>query len=158
VDERLSAPLYSVVLDPASSAPPFERIHEAIRRHLESYREEARIMGVIEQVSRFDDELREFRNVRHRASSAQIADSIRRLQRHGLADQRLDPVIAAAGLGAMSYRFPEMWFVQDLVDCDFDVGVEQLTHLFVNALGIPEPAATAAPGSADSDARSPQIS
>jgi hypothetical protein len=61
-----------------------------------------------------------------------------------LADTRLDPVIAAAGLGAMTYRFPEMWFVQDLVDCDFDVGVDQLTRLFVNALGLHETAPPAA--------------
>jgi hypothetical protein len=100
-------------------------------------------MGVIEQVSRFDDDLRASRNERHHVSSAQIADSIRRLQQHGLADEKLDPSIAAAGLGAMTYRFPEMWFVQDLVDCDFDLGVEQLTRLFVNALGLQEPAATA---------------
>ena len=43
----------------------------------------------------------------------------------------------------MTYRFPEMWFVQGLVDCDFDLGVEQLTRLFVNALGLQEPATTA---------------
>ena len=71
-------------------------------------------------------------------SSTQIVDSIRRLQRRGLADPQLDPVIAAAGLGAMTYRFPELWFVQGLLDCDFDAGVEQLTRLFVNALGLPE--------------------
>ena len=64
------------------------------------------MMGVIEQVSRFDDELRNSRNERHRVSLAQIADSIRRLQRHGLADERLDPVVAAAGLGAMTTGFP----------------------------------------------------
>ena len=145
VEERLREPLYSVILDSSSTAPPFERIHEGIRRNLESYRDEARIMGVIEQVSRFDDELRTSRNERHRVSSAQIADSIRRLQRHGLADEQLDPEIAAAGLGAMTYRFPEMWFVQGLIDCDFDAGVEQLTRLFVNALGLPEASATTAP-------------
>jgi AcrR family transcriptional regulator len=145
VEERLQEPLYSVILDSSSTAPPFERIHEGIRRNLESYRDEARIMGVIEQVSRFDDDLRASRNERHRVSSAQIADSIRRLQRHGLADEQLDPEIAAAGLGAMTYRFPEMWFVQGLLDCDFDTGVEQLTRLFVNALGLPEASATSTP-------------
>ena len=36
----------------------------------------------------------------------------------------------------MTYRFPEMWFVQGLLDCDFDDGVEQLTLLFVRALGL----------------------
>jgi AcrR family transcriptional regulator len=139
VEHRLREPLYSVVLDPSSTATPYERIHEGIRRNFESYRAESRIMGVIEQVSRFDESLRAFRNERHHVSSAQIADSIRRLQQHGLADKRLDPAIAAAGLGAMTYRFPEMWFVQDVVDCDFDLGVEQITRLFVNALGITEP-------------------
>ena len=145
VEERLREPLYSVILDSSSTAPPFERIHEGIRRNLEAYRDEARIMGVIEQVSRFDDELRASRNERHRVSSAEIADSIRRLQRRGLADEQLDPEIAAAGLGAMTYRFPELWFVQGLVDCDFDAGVEQLTRLFVNALGLPEASSTTAP-------------
>ena len=114
MEERLSEPLYSVILDAHSTASPYERIHEGIRRNFESYRDEARIMGVIEQVSRFDDNLRAFRNERHHVSSAQIADSIRRLQQHGLADKSLDPAIAAAGLGAMTYRFPEMWFVQGL--------------------------------------------
>jgi AcrR family transcriptional regulator len=145
VEERLQEPLYSVILDSSSTAPPFERIHEGIRRNLEAYRDEARIMGVIEQVSRFDDELRASRHERHHISSAQIADSIRRLQRRGLADKQLDPDIAAAGLGAMTYRFPEMWFVQGLLDCDFDTGVEQLTRLFVNALGLPEASATSTP-------------
>jgi AcrR family transcriptional regulator len=151
VEQRLSEPLYSVILDAQSTASPYERIHEGIRRNFESYRDEARIMGVIEQVSRFDENLRAFRNERHHVSSAEIADSIRRLQQHGLADKSLDPAIAAAGLGAMTYRFPEMWFVQGLLDCEFDVGVEQLTRLFVNALGLRQgPPADSVAGSAES--------
>ena len=144
VEQRLSEPLYSVILDANSTASPYERIHEGIRRNFESYRDEARIMGVIEQVSRFDDDLRAFRNERHHVSSAQIADSIRRLQQHGLRTRTSTPPLPRR-LGAMTYRFPEMWFVQGLVDCDFDLGVEQLTRLFVNALGLQAPA-TLAPG------------
>jgi len=137
VDTRLVAPLTSVILDPSSPATPYERIREAIRQHMESYRAEARIMGVIEQVSRFDEHVRALRYERHQRSLVQVAESIRRLQRNGLVDQRLEPTVAAAGLGSMTYRFPEMWFVQGLLDCDFDLGVEQLTLLFVNALGLP---------------------
>ena len=96
-------------------------------------------MGVIEQVWRFDEQFNAIRAERHRLYTAQIADSISRLQRHGLADRRLNPSIAADGLGAMTYRFPEMWFVQGFLDCDFDEGVDQLTRLFVNALGLPGP-------------------
>jgi AcrR family transcriptional regulator len=136
VDERLSAPLDSVILDSSSAAPPRERVREAIRRHLESYRDEARIMGVIEQVSRYDDHVQASRLVRHKHYRDQVADSIRQLQRHGLADPTLDPTIASAGLGAMTSRFAEMWLVQGFVHCSFDDGVEQLTTLFVNALQL----------------------
>ena len=55
VDELLAAPQRTVVLDPSSRAAPQDRIHEAMRRYLESYREEAKIVGVIEQVSRYDE-------------------------------------------------------------------------------------------------------
>jgi AcrR family transcriptional regulator len=138
VDERLNEPMKSVILDPASSASPYERIRDAIRINLESYRDEARIMKVIEQVSRFDPGLGASRSQRHRASLAEVAESIASLQRHGLVDQRLDPTITASALGSMTYRFPEMWFVEGLLDCEFDKGVEQLTMLFVRALGLEE--------------------
>jgi hypothetical protein len=32
-----------------------------------------------------------------------------------------------------------MWFVQGMIDVDFDDVVDQLTLLFVRALGLPEP-------------------
>jgi len=136
VDERLSEPMNSVILAPSSSATPAERIHEAMRRHLASYRDEARIMGVIEQVSRYDDHVDTMRAKRHQDYRKQMADSIRQLQRKGLADRSLDPDIAAGALGAMTSRFPEMWLVQGYMDCNFDDAVEQLAKLFVNALGL----------------------
>jgi AcrR family transcriptional regulator len=136
VDAQLSAPLGSVVLDPASEATPQERIQAAIRLHLESYRREARIIGVIEQVSRYDEQVKAARTERHRQYGEQVEESIRQLQRHRLVDPELDPVIAAAALGSMTRRFPEMWFVEGAVTCSFDKGVDQLTRVFVNALGF----------------------
>jgi AcrR family transcriptional regulator len=143
VYERLSAPLGTVILDPASAASPPERLQEAIRRHLESYRREARIIGVIEQVSRYDDHIAAMVASRHRVYRDQIAGSIRQIQRRGQADPTVDADIAAAALGAMISRFAEMWMVQDLVHCGLNDGAEQLTKLFVNALGVRsvEPAA-----------------
>jgi AcrR family transcriptional regulator len=137
VDERLSAPLTAVILDPTSTASPRERIHEAMRRHLESYREEARIMGVIELVSRYDAHVRAVRLARHQHYSAQMADSIRRLQRHGMADPELEPVLVAGALGAMTDRFAEMWLVQGFLSCGFEQAVDQLTRLYANALSLP---------------------
>ncbi len=58
VDEDLGAPLGTVILDRSSTAAPRERIRAAMRLYLERYRQEARIMGVIEQVSRHDPILR----------------------------------------------------------------------------------------------------
>jgi AcrR family transcriptional regulator len=136
VEDQLSAPLGRVILDPSSEATPAERIREAIRLHMESYREEARIMGVIEQVSRYDAHVRAARFKRHRFYGEQVEESIRRMQRHGLVDPNLDPVIATAALGSMTSRFPEMWLVEGSLDCSFDEGVEQLTRVFVNALGL----------------------
>jgi AcrR family transcriptional regulator len=136
VDDRLSAPLNTVIFDTSSHARPSERIREAIRQHMQSYRDEARIMGVIEQVSRFDLVVCASRFERQSRHLAEVADSIASLQRHGLVDPHVNPSIAAAALGAMTYRFPEAWFVQGLIDCDFDEGVEQMTQLFVRALGL----------------------
>lgn len=136
VEEQLSAPMAGVILDPESHAPPPERIREALRRHLESYRREAKIIGVIEQMSRYDKQVNDIRQARHEHYSKQVADSIRALQARGLADPALDPKIAAAALGAMTSRFPEMWLVQGAVTTSFDKAVDQLARLFVNALGM----------------------
>ena len=155
VDSRLSAPMESVILDPSSTLTPAERIREALRIHLKSYREEARIMGVIEQVSRFDPEVRASRTERHYHYHHEMTDSIRSLQRHGLVDPSLDPDVTAAALGSMTYRFPEMWFVQDLFQCDFDKGVEQFTRVFVRALGLDDSASP--PAATKSTAESPDV-
>jgi hypothetical protein len=122
---------------------------------LEAYRDEARIMGVIEQVSRFDPEVAASRFERQQVTLEEIAHSIRSLQRRGLIDERFDPTITAAALGAMTRRFPEAWLVEHVIDDDFEDVVEQFTFIFARALGldvrdIELPRATAArrPGSA----------
>jgi AcrR family transcriptional regulator len=138
VEEQLSAPLGDVILEAGSTAPPQERIREGLRRHLESYRREARIIGVIEQMARYDKQVNAARMARQQRYSAQVAESIRNLQEHGLADPDLDPKIASSVLGAMTSRFPEMWLVQGAVQCSFDKAVDQLTRVFVNALGLTE--------------------
>jgi len=136
VDERLSAPLDSIILAPSSDLPPEQRIRESLTRHLTSYRSEAGIMGVIEQVSRYDEEVAAMRFARHQEYNKRIGDSIRQLQRHGMADERLQPQVVAAILGGMTQRFAEMWLVQGIVKPTLNDAVEQLTLVFVNALGL----------------------
>jgi AcrR family transcriptional regulator len=136
VDQRLSEPLGNLIFDSSSTAPRSKRLERAIRRHLEMYRDEARIMGVIEQVSRYDDRVKAVRYGRHLSYTDMVSESILQLQRRGLADPNLDPAVAAAGLGAMMYRFSEMWLVQGFLECTFEDAVEQLTLLFVNAMQL----------------------
>ena len=134
LDDRLAEPMESVVLLPDADADPRTRLLTALQRHLESYRDEARIMGVIEQVARYDEHVSAVRFARTKRHREAIAHSIRTMQRHGTADPTLDPVIAAAALGAMTERFAEMWLVQGFLECDLDDAAETLAALIVNGL------------------------
>jgi hypothetical protein len=109
-----------------------------MRRYFESYRREARILGLIEQVSRYDAEVNAMCLARHKRHTEQVAETIRQLQRRKLADPKLDPMVAAAALGALSYRFAEMWFVHKTVDCTLEHAVDQVTRIFVNAMRLKE--------------------
>lgn len=137
-EERLTAPpdeLTAVRPD----TTPWERIRRANRLYLQRYRDEAALMGVIEQVSRYDPEVNAARmtTMKHFVERAERA--IRRLQRDGLADRRIKPSVAADALGAMVARFAELWLVQGYRDYDFDDAVDQLTILWGNALGLGPP-------------------
>ncbi len=118
------------------SVSPLERIRRANRRYLERYRAEARIMGVIEQVSRYDEHVREARAETQKHFADRAERGIRRLQEEGLVDRNLSPPIAAMALGAMVARFAELWLVQGYAEYDFDEAVDQLTRLWCNALGL----------------------
>ena len=135
-ERRLTAP-------PDDSGPttqgddsPRARIARANRRYLERYRDEALIMGVIEQVSRYDPYVNAGRMATFKDFAKRAERAIRRLQREGRADPTVNPAIAADALGSMVARFTELWLVQGYRDYDFDEAVEQLTVLWGNALGL----------------------
>ena len=89
VDARLRAPVEEIIL-PRSDLSPQERLRKAIQRHYETYRAEARLLGVIEQAARLDDQLAATRAEWQHEDSLKVAESIRLLQRRGLADPNLD--------------------------------------------------------------------
>jgi AcrR family transcriptional regulator len=134
-EEKLTAPsdAASGGLDDAS---PAERVRRANRMYLKRYRDEAALMGVIEQVSRFDADVNEARMATMKHFVKRAERSIRRLQREGKVDGRLDPSMAADALGAMIARVAELWLVQGYRDYDFEHAVEQLSLLWANALGL----------------------
>lgn len=138
-EQRLTAPPDrpdGVATRPVASAAPVERIRDANRRYFERYRDAAAIMGVIEQVSRYDDQVNAARMATQRHFAERSERAIRGWQAAGLVDAGLDPVVAADALGAMTARFAELWLVQGYRDYDFDAAVDQITRLWVNALGL----------------------
>jgi AcrR family transcriptional regulator len=138
LDERLFAPLDEVILA-ESGLERGERIREASRRYLEYYRREARMMDLIEQVGRYDPEINALRLAHHKRNTERVAESIRQMQLRGDADPNLDPMIVATALGGLTQRFAELWFVQGVVHCTFERGVEQLSRIYENALRVREP-------------------
>jgi AcrR family transcriptional regulator len=125
----------------ADAAEPteFERIRRANRRYLERYRDNGRIMGVIEEVSRYDSLVHDARMRRQKHFAERAERAIRRLQKEGAADPDVDPEVAAVALGSMVARFAELWLVEQWEDFDFDRAVEAVTRLWANAIGLREP-------------------
>jgi len=134
-EELLTAPAEGDDPPPVDDSPR-DRIHEANRRYLDRYRREARIMGIIEQVSRYDPHVNAVRMETQRHFAERSEQAIRRLQTEGSADRRVNPAIAADALGSMVARFAELWLTQGYRDYDFDEAVDQLTLLWANAIGL----------------------
>jgi AcrR family transcriptional regulator len=139
-----------VAHDAGPDAGPVDRIRAANRSYLSAYRKEAAIMRIIEEVSRYDEEVRAVRAKRDDYLTIRTESAIARLQADGLADHRIDTHYAAVALGGMVAKFAEMMFIGGM---KFDLGmaVDQLTLLWANALGIKEnraPGARVAEGAA----------
>jgi AcrR family transcriptional regulator len=135
-EQRLTAPEEDGTAAQEAGRSSWARIRQANRRYLARYRDEAALMGVIEQVSRYDSEVNEARMATMKHFVERAGRSIRQLQAQGLADPRLNASMAADALGAMVARFAEQWLVQASRTYDFDQAVEQLTRLWGNALGL----------------------
>ncbi len=116
---------------------PIDRIRAANRSYLTRYQDEAAIMRVIEEVSRYDEDVRRVRTERDDQLAARLETAIARLQAEGLADERIDTRYAAQALGGMVARFAETLFFGGR-GMDLDTAVEQLTLLWANSLGLKE--------------------
>lgn len=119
-----------------------ERLRRANRRYLQRYRENGKIMGVIEEVCRYDAHVNQARMRRQKHFADRAEQSIRRLQEAGVADPAVDPEIAALGLGSMVARVAELWVVEGWADYELDTLADQLTRLWANAIGLQEESAS----------------
>jgi AcrR family transcriptional regulator len=136
-----------------SSMESTARVRAANRHYLDFYRNNAGILAVIDQVATFDDRVHATRADRHERFARTLERSIRGLQDEGLADRRLDPYFAGKALGGMVTAMASHLFVHPaqkrsedsspewrpdspIGDAALDDAVEQLTLLWVNALGV----------------------
>ena len=112
------------------------------RAYFEAYRRNAKLMALLEQVSNIDPDFRRLRRERADAFVRRNARSIESLQKRGVADTDLDPLLASRALSSMISRLAFNHFVVDAEDDNPDADYEALlataTRLWVNALRIPD--------------------
>lgn len=108
------------------------------RAYFEAYQRNAELMGLLEQVANIDPEFRVLRQRRAETFIARNARSIESLQRRGLADAELDPLLAARALSGMVSRLAFGHFVAgDDTEQSVDTLTDVATRLWVNALRMP---------------------
>ncbi|WP_307873800.1 MULTISPECIES: TetR/AcrR family transcriptional regulator [unclassified Frankia] len=132
----LQEPTCAATSEPTGLASPAELVRQLTRRYLTVYRDEARVIAAIEVISRYEPELAAITFEYLEADRARIARAVRRTQTHRCTAADVDTEVALLAMSAMMNRFAEMWFVQKLLEIDFDDGVEQLARLCLNALQI----------------------
>jgi AcrR family transcriptional regulator len=107
----------------------------ANHRYLATWQSHTELMKLWEQVALLDDSVAEMFRESRMAFVARAEAAIRRLRARDAIDPELDPRIAAYALTGMVSRFAYVWFMQS-EDFDFDHACEQVTRLWVNALGV----------------------
>lgn len=110
-------------------------IEAANREYLLSYKRNARLMALFEQVSQVDENFRQLRLERAKAFAQRNAKMIRGLQEAGQVSPDLDPLVTAHALSGMVSRMAYLVFVLNH-RISFERLVTTLTQLWVNALQL----------------------
>jgi AcrR family transcriptional regulator len=114
---------------------PRERIARANRAYFDSYRRDARMMAILEQVAATNDEFRRLRRQARVANNIRSARAIQRWQEEGLVDPALDARYVASALGSMVDRSLYVWLILG-EPFDEEKGLETLNVLCARALGF----------------------
>lgn len=114
---------------------PVAVIEASNRAYFESYQRNAKLMMLQEQVATIDADFRQQRIERGELFARRNASGIERLQKAGLVDAELDPLMTARALSGMvsrlaysSFALGQDWPMDDLVVTS--------TRLWANALGL----------------------
>lgn len=116
-----------------------EAIETANRRYLQTYRQNAAFMRLLDEVAMFNPDIAAVREARSQHGWQRISQGLARLQENGLANPDLHPDYMAIALTAMVSRFAASWLTDafDLGrDLDFEEVVRTLTVLWASAIGL----------------------
>lgn len=113
---------------------PEDGLRQVIRSYFQFYRENARMMAVLEQVAVYDDEFREMRLGMRRAVGGRAVQFIERLQQQGTVPATVDARYAATALTGMVDRFAFVWLILE-EDFEEEQAIETLATLWYQAIG-----------------------
>jgi AcrR family transcriptional regulator len=114
---------------------PIKRVESANRRFMNSYRDNAQMMAVIEQVASLYPDFHLLRRQLRQRFVERIRSNIERWQASGLADPDVDSHTAAHALVSMTDNFGYLWFVLE-EPFDEQTALRTLTQLWVRALRL----------------------
>nr|WP_203644938.1 TetR/AcrR family transcriptional regulator [Streptomyces sp. SID14478] len=116
---------------------PRELIDASNREYLRTYKKNARLMALFEQVAQVDEQFMQLRIERGNAFARRNAKMIRSLQESGQADASLDPLLTAHALSVMVGRMAYMVFVLGQ-RVPFERLVTTLNKIWENGLQLAE--------------------
>jgi AcrR family transcriptional regulator len=114
-----------------------EVVLDANRRYLKTWQSHTDLMRLWEDVAILDEEVMSMFDETRMAFVRRAEAAMKKLQSDGLVDPKIDTRVASFALTAMVSRFAYVWFTRR-DDHDFDHAADQLTRLWLNALGVAE--------------------
>lgn len=140
IEEAEDEMLHPGVHNAVEEDDPRTMIELSNRAYLESYRRNAKLMRLLEQVAAIDDDFREVQRRRARAFARRNVKSLRWLQKAGKVDPTLDAHHVSAALGAMVSRIAFLYFVLEFEAVDFEALVATVNQIWMRELQIDEAA------------------
>jgi AcrR family transcriptional regulator len=112
-----------------------QRIEAVTRAYVRAYRENASMIGILEQVATFDSDFREMRRSVRYAYRNRTERSLCRMRDQGLIDLATDPKCTAEALSSMVSNFCYVSYVLG-ENYDEEDSIATLTTLWLRGIGI----------------------
>lgn len=130
VDQSIQRP------DTERQLNPVEAVIRSNERYVDTYRQNAHMYALLEQLSHIDEDLHNEWRERRYGHIDRIASSIKRWQSRGFADPDIDPASTAAALLAMTGHLCGWMFVDDDSRHDEESTTITINEIWLRTLGL----------------------